>query len=204
MPTVYSEEEILRIESAVKRSTSVGKRDYAIVLLATRLGLRLDDIRTMGFDELDFDKDAIRLVQEKTLTALELPMVPELKAAMLDYILNDRPDISGVVFRLSYPPYTPLTKTGVIACFERAIRKSGIERGGRGCGPRAFRSSLASSMVNDGVPYEAVRKTLGHIDPNAISHYARLDVERLRPYALPVPDAQGAFSDFLSGRRSVR
>jgi hypothetical protein len=55
-------------------------------------------------------------------------------------------------------------------------------------------------MVNDGVPYEAVRKTLGHIDPNAISHYARLDIERLRFYALPVPEAAGAFADFLEGR----
>jgi integrase len=204
MPTVYSEEEILRIESSIDRNRPTGKRDYAIVLLATRLGLRLDDIRTMGFDGFDFEKDTLRLVQEKTLTALELPMAPELKAALPDYIRNGRPDISGVVFRLSHPPYTPLSKTGVIASFERAIHKSGVERGGRGCGPRAFRSSLASSMVNDGVPYEAVRKTLGHIDPNAISHYARVDVERLRPYALPVPKATGAFFDFLAGRRSAR
>jgi integrase len=204
MPSVYSEEEILRLESSVNQSKPVGKRDYAIVLLATRLGLRLDDIRTMSFDELDFEKDAIRLVQEKTLAALELPMVPELKAALLDYIRKGRPNIAGTVFRVSYPPYDPMTKSGVIACFERAFRKSGIERGARGCGPRSFRSSLASSMVNDGIPYEAVRKTLGHIDPNAISHYARLDVERLRPYALPVPEATGAFADFLAGRGAAR
>jgi len=200
IPSVYSEDEIRRMEAAIDRSISLGKRDYAIVLLATRVGLRLEDIRTMGFDELDFENDAIYLVQEKTLAQLELPMVPELKTALLDYIHNGRPEVGGCVFRVSHPPHDQLTKSGIIACFRRALRDAGIERGIRGIGPRAFRSSLASSMVNDGVPYEAVRKTLGHIDPNAISHYARLDIERLRFYALPVPEAAGAFADFLEGR----
>lgn len=203
IPSVYSEEEIRRMETAVDRNIPVGKRDYAIILLASRLGFRLEDIRTMSFDELDFEGDAIRLIQEKTLARLELPMVPELKTALLDYIQNGRPDVDGVVFRISYPPYSQMTKTGVDACFFRAFRKAKIECGNRGRGPKAFRSSLASSMVNDGIPYEAVRKTLGHIDPNAISHYARLDIERLRFYALPVPKATGAFADFLTGRRPV-
>ena len=200
MPSVYSEEEILKMEAAIDRGTPVGKRDYAIVLLATRLGLRLEDIRTMSFDELDFKNDVIRLVQDKTFAGLELPIVPELKTALLGYIQNVRPDVDGVVFRVSYPPYSQMTKTGIDACFRRALLKGKIETGNRGCGPRAFRSSLASSMVNDNVPYEAVRKTLGHIDPNAIRHYARLDIERLRIYALPVPEATGAFADFLAGR----
>ena len=73
------------MESAINRNIPVGKRDYVIVLLASRLGLRLEDIRTLSFDELNFKKGAIRLVQEKTLAALELPMVSELKTALLDY-----------------------------------------------------------------------------------------------------------------------
>jgi len=204
MPSVYSEDEIRQMETAINRSSPVGKRDYAIVLFASRLGFRLEDIRTIGFNELDFTKDVIRLVQEKSFVELELPMVPELKAALLDYIHNGRPDVDGAIFRISYPPYSQMTKTGVDACFRRALRKSKIDIGNRGCGPRAFRSSLSSSMVNDGIPYEAVRKVLGHIDPNAISHYARLDVERLRLYALPVPKATGAFADFLAGRWTER
>ena len=203
MPTVYSEEEILRIENAINRSTPAGKRDYAIVLLATRLGLRLEDIRTLSFDELDFERDIIRLVQEKTLAAFEPPIVPELRAALLDYMENARPAVSGVVFRNSFHPYGQMTKTGIDACFFRALRKAKIERGNRGGGPRAFRSSLASSMVNDGIPYEAVRKALGHVDQNAIRHYAKLDIEQLRFYALPVSEASGPFADFLAGRRPL-
>jgi site-specific recombinase XerD len=203
MPSVYSEEEILRLEKAVNRETPAGKRDYAIILLATRLGLRLEDIRTLSFNELDFKHDAIRLTQDKTLAAIEPLMVSELRTALLDYIDNARPNVGGSIFRISYPPYRQMTKTGIDACFRRAIRKAKIENAGRGCGPRAFRSSLASSMVNDGIPYEAVRKTLGHVDPNAISHYAKLDIHQLRFYALPVPESTGAFADLLAGRRPV-
>ena len=205
IPSVYSEDEIRRIEAAINRETPVGKRDYAIVLLGTRLGLRLDDIRTLKLDALDFTDETIRFVQQKTLAQLVLPMVPELKIALLDYIEHVRPDVcDDIVFRLSAPPYTPLRKNSVIACYRRAVFKAKIETAGRGYGPRAFRSSLASSMVNDGIPYEAVRKTLGHIDPNAISHYARLDVEQLRFYSLPVPKATGTFADFLAGRRPAQ
>jgi integrase len=204
MPSVYSEDEIRQMEAAIDRATPVGKRDYALVLLGTRLGLRLNDIRTLNFNELDFEKNAVCLLQKKTLTKLELPLLPELRAALRDYIENARPDVGDdIVFRVSHPPYGLMSKGGTIACFRRAISKARIETGNRGYGPRAFRSSLASSMVNDGVPYEAVRKALGHIDQNAISHYARLDVEQLRFYALPVPEATGAFSDFLAGRRSA-
>ena len=105
MPSVYSEDEIRQIEMAIDRGNPVGKRDYAIVLLATRIGLRLEDIRTISFDALDFERNIIHLIQEKTLTGLELPIVPELKAALLDYIQNSRPDIKGAVFRNSFPPY---------------------------------------------------------------------------------------------------
>jgi integrase len=201
MPSVYSEEEMRRLEAAVDRSDQIGKRNYAIVLLATRLGLRAGDIRTMSFDGLDFDADVIRIVQEKTLAPLELPMVPELKAALIDYIENGRPKTEcPVLFRLAQPPYGAITQSSIGACFRKAMRKSGIERAGRGYGPRAMRSSMASSMVNDNVPYDAVRMVLGHDDPNAISHYAKLDIEQLRFCALPAPQATGAFADFLSGR----
>ena len=84
-----------------------------------------------------------------------------------------------------------------------AIAVAGIEPGGRKQGAHAFRSSLASSMVNDNIPYEAVRKILGHTDQNAIRSYARLDMEQLRGYALPVMEATGIFAEFLEGRWSL-
>ena len=161
MPPVYSEAEIRRIEAAVDRQGPHGKRDYAALLLATRLGIRGGDIATLTFEELDFKRNTICLTQQKTAAPLSL--------------------------------LGKLTST--------AIRSAGIVPGGRKCGPHAFRASLASSMVNDDVPYEVVRNTLGHTDVNAIKSYAKLDVERLRVYALAVPEATGYFAKFLSGGR---
>jgi site-specific recombinase XerD len=63
LPSIYDPEEIKQIESSVEQSSPVGKRDYAMLLLATRLGLRVSDIAGLQFNNLDWDKNIIRLVQ---------------------------------------------------------------------------------------------------------------------------------------------
>ena len=90
MPPVYSEAEIRRIEAAVDRQGPHGKRDYAALLLATRLGIRGGDIATLTFEELDFKRNTICLTQQKTAAPLSLPMLPEIKAALLDYLEHER------------------------------------------------------------------------------------------------------------------
>lgn len=210
IPSVYSVEEILRIEAQVQYDasngvTSIGKRDYAMLLMATRLGLRPCDIVSLTFSELDFQAEAIRIVQEKTDTPLELPMLPVICDALLDYINHTRGNHSSqYVFLSMQPPYSHVS-TGTFSCDVRnAILAAGIDRNGRGVCARVFRSSLASSMVNDGVPYEVARQTLGHRDKNAIRHYAKLDVKQLRLYALEPPAATGHFAEILSGRCAVK
>ncbi len=202
MPPVYSEAEIQRIEAAVDRQGPHGKRDYAALLLATRLGIRGGDIATLTFDELDFKGKTICLTQQKTAVPLALPMLPEIKEALLDYIDHERASSdSEYVFLSLKPPFSHISVQLLGKLTSAAIRSAGIAPGGRKCGPHAFRASLASSMVNDNVPYEVVRNTLGHTDANAIKSYAKLDVERLRVYALAVPEATGYFANFLSGGR---
>ena len=202
MPPVYSEAEIRRIEAAVDRQGPHGKRDYAALLLATRLGIRGGDIATLTFEELDFKRNTICLTQQKTAAPLSLPMLPEIKAALLDYLEHERASSdSAYVFLSLKPPFSHISVHLLGKLTSTAIRSAGIVPGGRKCGPHAFRASLASSMVNDDVPYEVVRNTLGHTDVNAIKSYAKLDVERLRVYALAVPKATGYFAKILSGGR---
>lgn len=202
MPPVYSEAEIRRIEAAVDRQGPHGKRDYAALLLATRLGIRGGDIATLTFEELDFKRNTICLTQQKTAVLLSLPMLPEIKAALLDYLEHERASSdSAYVFLSLKPPFSHISVHLLGKLTSTAIRSAGIVPGGRKCGPHAFRASLASSMVNDDVPYEVVRNTLGHTDVNAIKSYAKLDVERLRVYALAVPKATGYFAKILSGGR---
>ena len=78
-PSVYTAEEILKIENSVDQDSPHGKRDYAALLLATRLGIRSGDISSMTFKELDFEGNLVRLTQHKTGIPIELPMVPDVK-----------------------------------------------------------------------------------------------------------------------------
>jgi site-specific recombinase XerD len=204
IPTTYSEKEILKFENAIDQSSKTGIRNYAMLLLATRLGMRAGDIIRLTFDEVDFKGNSIRLVQEKTLQPLELPLLPEIKDAILNYIKNARPTVIDQcrIFLRQNAPYQGITTSTLRSVTTKYFLKAGIDISGKKHGVHAFRSSLASSMVNDLVPYDVVRKVLGHQDPNAIKHYARVDIERLREYATAVPESSGVFEAFLNGGRS--
>lgn len=104
VPTVYSEKEIWAVENAVDRSTDVGKRDYAMLLLASRLGIRAGDIVHMRFDYLDFSNDSISFVQEKTGIPICLPMVPAVKEALLDYLQSTTVNLKNAVFESHLAP----------------------------------------------------------------------------------------------------
>lgn len=82
LPSTYTCEEVLQIESSVNQSTPVGKRDYAMLLLATRLGLRSSDIAGLQFSNLDWDRNIIRLIQYKTKREIELPLLKDVGEAI--------------------------------------------------------------------------------------------------------------------------
>ena len=143
MPPIYSEAEIRRIEAAVDRQGPHGKRDYAALLLATRLGIRGGDIATLTFNGLDFKRETICLTQQKTAAPLALPMLPEIKAALLDYLEHERAaSDSEYVFLSLKPPFSHISVQLLGKLTSAAIRSAGIVPGGRKCGPHAFRASL--------------------------------------------------------------
>lgn len=202
MPSVYSINEVQQIENAVDRNTFHGKRDYAALLLATRYGLRGGDICKMKISSVDFKQGQITLSQQKTDMPLVLPLLPEVETAISDYIQNERKDTrSPYLFLSTVPPYDHISVQCLNTLVRKAIVNARIDPGTRKQGTRIFRSSLASSMINDDISYEVVRKTLGHSDQNAIKSYVRLDMNQLRIYALSVPKPTDAFLRYLSGRR---
>ena len=200
IPVTYSVNEVHRFETAIDKTTATGKRDYAMLLLATRLGMRSGDIAKLSLDELDFGQDTIHLIQEKTSQPLNLPMLPEIKEALYDYIENSRPEVDeNYVFLRMNAPYRRITTSVLRFEATRYFKGAGIDISGKKHGPHTFRSSLASSMVNDDIPYDVVRSILGHTDPDAVRHYAKLDIERLRECAIEVPEPSGIFREFLDG-----
>lgn len=198
IPSVYSIDEIRKIEEAIDTSTVIGKRDYAMILLASRMGLRSGDIVNLRIEDV-LNRTELNIVQRKTGNTLHLPLIPEVKMAINDYLSVRPSSQTNLVFVNVYAPNKPVTTATIRTALRGYISLAGIDAGKRKKGPHALRSSLASSMVNDEISYETVRKVLGHCSSNAIKHYARIDIEKLRRYSLIPPPPTDRFRRFLYG-----
>jgi site-specific recombinase XerD len=200
IPVTYSEEEVRDFEGAIDRTSDIGKRDFAMLLLVTRLGMRSGDIAKLSLKELDFKNHSICITQQKSGDPLHLPMLADVREALTDYINNARPRVaSNTIFLRHNAPHFGISTSVLRFVTTKYFGLAGIDISEKKHGPHTFRSSLASSMVNDDVPYEAVRAILGHSAPNAIKHYAKLDIEKLRECAIEVPKPSGTFKAFLAG-----
>lgn len=162
--------------------------------------MRAGDIASLKFNSLDFEKERIRFIQNKTGNPSDLYMIPEIQAALKDYIISERPASSSeFVFLKSFAPYTEISYSVVSFTVKKYILRSGIDISRKKHGPHSLRSSLATSMINDGISYESVRRVLGHNSPNAIKHYAKLDLSILRNCALECSAPSGNLFRFLEG-----
>lgn len=204
LPTTYTPEEIARVEAAIDTRTDTGKRNLAIIRLATRMGLRSGDIARLKLTEIDFSTGYINITQEKTGIPIALQMPSDVSDALEAHIENDEhSSTDGYVFHGMVAPYEHISTSIIRHAVNDSFAASKVETAGRKHGPHAFRSSLASSMVNDGASYEVVWRILGHSDPDVIKHYAKADIENLRMCSIDPPAPTGRFGDFLSGKEVV-
>ena len=102
------------------------------------------------------------------------------------------------LFYSTQAPYQPLSRGAVWSIVSGRIR-SAVAADGRHRGSHAIRSSLASGLIADNVPYPIVQKVLGHTDPNATKRYVAIDIEQLRKCSLECPAATGKFLSYLEG-----
>ncbi len=188
LPDKFSTEEISKIIAAIDTNNPLGKRDYAIVLTAVRLGLRSCDVTALKFRSLDWSKKELRIIQRKTGVPLTLPLPDDVGWAIIDYIKNGRPDIdSEYVFVGHNVPFKPLTKhTNFVAIY---MRKAGLyQNGHRRVGMHTLKRTLATSMLENDVPVNIIAQTLGHSDLNSIGNYIRISPKLLKKCAMEVND----------------
>ena len=204
LPSVYSGDEVTRLLTSVDRSTYLGKRDYAFMMIAAKLGLRSSDIVNLSFGDIDRAAKTIEVVQVKTDRPLMLVLNDDVENAIDDYIKHGRPQsTSEKVFLGSQAPYAPLTAGGGYVIVHKYMELAGIAALGRRQGPQALRQSHATALVAKGVPYSVVKEALGHEDPESAKHYVRVDVKRLRPCAIDVPKPVGSFAVLLGDLEGV-
>ena len=201
-PSVYSKDELRLVQDKFDTGTITGNRNLFYFLLASELCMRAGDIVGLRLENIDLEAKRVNFVTQKTETEMSLPMTDGLVCSINDY-LSATADIrkgDSHVFLRSRAPYTAPTSGDVTFAISEAFRKSGIDSKGRKRGPHALRMSLASGMVNSSVPYDAVRKVLGHSAKDAIRHYARIDIENLRFCALEPLPFTGKAAEIFGGQ----
>ena len=187
IPSVWDQELIVRLLGAVDRSSPKGKRDYAILLLAGRLGLRAGDIRTLKLDNLRWAESTIEITQAKTSTPLTLPLTNEVGEALIDYLKSGRPQTAHrEVFLKAKPPFDPFrqdTHLHHIVTYWREL--AGIRfRTPQKRGIHSLRHTLATRLLEKGTPFTTIAEILGHTSLESTRIYAKADVEALRSVAL--------------------
>ncbi|RQV92784.1 MAG: integrase [Calditrichaeota bacterium] len=189
LPTAYSKKEKDDLLNAVDRSSPIGKRDYAIIMIATRLGLRSSDIRLMTFSSIHWGKNTIELTMEKTKEFIVLPLLKDVGEAIIEYIRYGRPQCElPYIFISHLPPVRAITASGMTAVVRRHAGNAGIDCTpyGKG-GPHALRSTLATHLLENEVPLPVISEILGHKDTRTTEVYLKLDIPHLRKCGLEVP-----------------
>jgi site-specific recombinase XerD len=198
IPSVYSEAEIQQLLDSIETITPQGKRDYTIVLIAVRLGLRISDISRLCFENIDYARGIVKFVQFKTSVPHQLPLPDDVADSIRDYVDNGREKSDEPYIFLDGYGH-PLTNQTVGHIGARHIDNSGIEIGARHHGMHALRMSFASQLIAEQMPYDVVRYALGHVDPNSTRHYVQFAIESLRVCSLEVPPPSGLFKQYLEG-----
>jgi site-specific recombinase XerD len=188
IPSFFAVDDVRTIEESVDKSSGVGKRNYAMLLLASRLGLRASDIAHLQFSNLDWDRNEIRLTQYKTGNPTSLPLLSDVGNAIIDYLRYGRfKSESQRVFISSRAPYIPASKSTVCSAIREIISKSKVKTDGRHHGPHSLRHSLASCLLKNEVPIHIISETLGHTKTDTTMTYLRIDLASLTKCTLPVP-----------------
>lgn len=172
--------------AAVNRSTPIGRRDYAVLLLAARYGLRPSDIRTLRLEQIDWRQGQLTLQQAKTGSPLTLPLLPDVARALVAYLTAGRPTTKArEVFVRHKAPFVPFVPENNLATIMRAaLRRVGLsQRPGRR-GLYLLRHSLATRLLAAGQPLKTIGDVLGHQSPDVTLGYTQIDVAALRSVAI--------------------
>ena len=197
LPSVYTKEEVQKMLTSVERSNPKGKRDYAMLLLVVRYGLRASDICELTFSSLDWTNSKIVLTQQKTKKKLELPLLAEVGEAIIDYLKYGRPEsVLQYVFLHVIAPFDRLYKSTLHSIVTQYIRLAGISnKPPRKHGPHALRHSLAAVLLEKKIPLPVISEVLGHESVESTRYYIRVDMNSLMQCAIDVPPLRMGSSD---------
>ena len=186
LPRFLAAHDVERILAGCDRETFNGRRNYAILLLLARLGLRAGEVVGLNLDDIDWSTSQI-MIRGKGGASVPLPLAPDVGQALADYLRADRPRCgTRRVFIRHRAPFVGLGNSSTIsALVRRALIQSGVESAHKGA--HVLRHSLATSLLRQGGSLDEIGELLRHKSANTTAIYAKVDVTALHTLALPWP-----------------
>jgi len=194
-PHVYREEKLPRtlaweivhtLLASIDRTTALGKRDYAMLLLIATYGLRAGEVVSLKLEDIEWEANYIKVFQHKSSSILFLPLINSVGESILEYLRYGRPKVNcREIFVRHRTPRGTLKSTAVSEVFQACSRRSGLEIPFQG--PHCMRHSFAVHLLRQGVPLKTIGDILGHKDLQSTCTYLRLNLEDLRSVPLCIP-----------------
>jgi site-specific recombinase XerD len=177
---------VQRVLDSCDLETSTGRRNYAILLLLARLGLRAGEVVRLNLEDIDWD-NALITICGKGRQRAQLPLPMDVGQAIASYLHRDRPQCS--CRSLFIRDHAPLVGFGVAHAISKIVRcaleRAGVESARKGA--HLLRHSLATDMLRNGASLEEIGEVLRHKSPDSTAIYAKVELDALKPLALSWP-----------------
>ena len=186
IPRGIAPDQVRHLLSQIDRSTAMGRRDYAILLLLARLGLRSGEVAYLELEDIDWKAGCLS-VHGKSGRRPQLPLPKDVGDAIVAYLQHGRPASSSrrVFLRAKAPIRGFLSPCAVGSIVRHALRRAGIEAPTTGA--HQFRHGLATQMLREGASLAQIGELLGHRSPETTKIYTKVDLDALRTLASPWP-----------------
>lgn len=179
----FTEEELMRIIAGIDKTSSPGRRDFAILSLAMTTGIRAGDLIRLRLTDIKWAEGELHIIQQKTRRALALPLLKPVAAALADYILNERPESKlPYVFLTCKAPYRAFSGSPDLdGVLKKHMKKAGIEyKKDDGKTFHGLRRFFGTGIVSNGGTTTLAAELLGHTGISATRQYISVDMCGLR------------------------
>jgi integrase/recombinase XerD len=185
IPRAIPPDQVRQLLTSIDRHTAVGRRDYAILLLLARLGLRSSEVAFLELDDIDWKAGLLSVRGKGRRT--ELPLPTDVGEAIVAYLKHGRPHSKSrcVFLRARAPNRGFLGPCAIGSVVKHRLERADIEAPTKGA--HQFRHALATQMLRQGASLTEIGEVLGHRSPETTKIYAKVDLDALRKLALPWP-----------------
>lgn len=187
LPTFLPPEKVQRVLDSCDRTTAMGLRDYAVLMLLAKLGLRASEVAALSLDDIDWQSGSV-LVHGKGRRQASMPLRHDVGAAIVAYIRHGRPASAcrRLFLRMLAPHVGFASGCAITMIAKEALERAGID-GYAHHGAHLFRHSLATDLLRSGASFAEIGQLLRHRSIDSTRIYAKLDIEKLRELSLPWP-----------------